>query len=91
MGNMGRGEKGGYFFLYVYMLFGKNVAIYAFFWVIRPAQVVPAYQSGCKKMEREWENEEEMEREREWGNGEDESRTVKKLQKEKSRLSFVDA
>ena len=36
--------------------------------LIRAAQVVPACQPGCEKMEREWENEEEMERE--WGNGE---------------------
>ena len=31
--------------------------------LIRAAQVVPACQPGCEKMEREWENEEEMERE----------------------------
>ena len=35
----------------------------------RAAQFVPAWQPGCEKMEREWENEEEMERE--WGNGEE--------------------
>ena len=32
------------------------------------AQLVAAWQPGCEKMEREWENKEEMERE--WGNGE---------------------
>ena len=34
----------------------------------RVAQNVAAWEPGCKKMGREWENEEEMERE--WGNGE---------------------
>ena len=33
---------------------------------LRVAQLVAAWQLGCGKMEREWENEEEMERE--WGN-----------------------
>ena len=36
--------------------------------VTRVAQLVAAWQPGCKKMEREWKNEKEMERE--WGNGE---------------------
>ena len=40
----------------------------------KAAQVVPAWQPGCEKMEREWENKEEMEREEEmeraWENGE---------------------
>ena len=35
---------------------------------LRVAQLVAAWQPGCGKMEREWENEEEMERG--WGNGE---------------------
>ena len=35
----------------------------------RVAQLVAAWQPGCEKMEREWENEEEMERE--WGNEEE--------------------
>ena len=34
----------------------------------RVAQLVAAWQPGCEKMEREWDNEEEIERE--WGNGE---------------------
>ena len=37
--------------------------------VIRVAQIVAAWQPGCEKMEREWENEEE--RGREWGNAEE--------------------
>ena len=35
--------------------------------ICRVAQLVAAWQPGCEKMEREWENEEELERE--WGNG----------------------
>ena len=35
----------------------------------RVAQLVAAWQLGCKKMEREYENEEEIERE--WGNGQE--------------------
>ena len=40
----------------------------------RVAQLVPAWQPGCEKMEREWENEEEMERER--GNGDEMERDL---------------
>ena len=36
--------------------------------LLRVAQLAAAWQPGCRKMEKEYENEEEMERE--WGNGE---------------------
>ena len=57
----------------------------AFLVLQRFAQIVAAWQSGGEKMQREWENEVEMERE--WGNGEKTRKWRENEQMEKDSLS----